>query len=614
MKLKIVKSLLWFFIGAGIVACFARFIHGLGATTNLSDKTPWGLWISFDVMAGVALASGGFVIAGIVYVFNLEKFKPIVKAAVLTAFIGYIADAIGLIFDLGLPWNMWHMIIFWNPGSPLFVIGWCFMIYLTVLFLEFAPVWIEKSPVKKYLKYLRKIYIPLVILGIMISTLHQSSLGSLMLIMPFRLHPLWYSSIMPVIFFISAISLGLMMVVLESIVSGWLYNKKPETGVLAGLGKAAAYILGLYVILKLGDLVFQGKLGLLAELSWESVLFIFELLISAIIPAVLLAIPKIRNSIAGQLSCAVLVVFGFVLNRLNVSGLATISATGTDYFPSLLEIIVSLSIVSGAVLIFFYFVENFRVWETEAKTKITESSHPSFDAVTTVWNSETVYHGLKRYSLMLTAGLVVGFVLLPEEAIHGPKPVAIPVERARISEKFLIDGDRKDMAVVFDHSKHKNDNGADKSCVLCHHMTKPLNKFASCADCHKDMYLDTDIFAHNLHQEMLNGKNGCSKCHTNPYKPKTREFTLPCNECHKQMRVDGTIIKISAETRENMAPGYKNAMHGLCISCHQKKSIELNKPKLKECSTCHKDLPEKLKLELDETYRIEQISEKYTKN
>jgi Ni/Fe-hydrogenase subunit HybB-like protein len=128
--------------GGGLAAAVAttRFLAGLGATTNLSDATPWGLWIGFDVMSGVALAAGGFVVTATVYIFKLDRFHAVVRPAVLTAFLGYLAVAVGLMFDLGLPWNIWHMIIYWNPHSPLFEVGWCVMLYLTVLAMEFFPV------------------------------------------------------------------------------------------------------------------------------------------------------------------------------------------------------------------------------------------------------------------------------------------------------------------------------------------------------------------------------------------------------------------------------------------------------------------------------------------
>ncbi|MBU1651106.1 polysulfide reductase NrfD, partial [bacterium] len=193
------KLILWIIIGLGAAVATARFMFGLGATTNLSDAVPWGLWIGFDVMSGVALAAGGFVLTATVYIFKLERYHAIVKPAVLTAFLGYIAVAVGLLFDLGLPWNIWHLIIFWNPHSPLFEVGWCVMLYLTVLLLEFFPVpAAEFSKLAKLRDFLLKLRLPLVIAGIALSTLHQSSLGSLFLIMPYNVHPLWYSPIMPV--------------------------------------------------------------------------------------------------------------------------------------------------------------------------------------------------------------------------------------------------------------------------------------------------------------------------------------------------------------------------------------------------------------------------------
>ncbi len=192
-KIDKTKLILWIILGIAASVAITRFIFGLGATTNLTDNTPWGFWIGFDVMGGVALAAGGFVIAAFNYIFGVKEFHSISRAAILTAFLGYVAEVIGLLFDLGLPWNIWHMLIFWNPHSPLFEVGWCVMLYLTVLFLEFMPVVFERFPnlslLNKIHKALFKVRIPLVILGIMLSTLNQSSLGSLFLAMPYRLHP-----------------------------------------------------------------------------------------------------------------------------------------------------------------------------------------------------------------------------------------------------------------------------------------------------------------------------------------------------------------------------------------------------------------------------------------
>jgi len=187
------KTVLWTLVGLAAAVGLTRFIFGLGATTNLTDATPWGLWIGFDVMAGVALAGGGFVLTAFFYIFKQEKYHSLARPAVLTAFLGYLAVIFGLTFDVGLPWNLWHMLIHWNPHSPLFEVGWCVMLYTAVLLLEFLPVPLENtSRWAKIREFLVKFKLPLVLLGIMLSTLHQSSLGSLFLIMPHHLHPFEY--------------------------------------------------------------------------------------------------------------------------------------------------------------------------------------------------------------------------------------------------------------------------------------------------------------------------------------------------------------------------------------------------------------------------------------
>ena len=247
-RLTIVKTVLWTLVGVLAAVTFVRFTRGLGAVTHLSDAAPWGLWIGFDVMAGVALAAGGFVLAGTVYIFGLERYRPFVRPAILTAFLGYLAVAVGLLYDLGLPWHIWHPVIYWQYHSVLFEVATCVMTYLAVLTLEFAPVvlehpWFARPLFRKILGGLKRITIGLVIAGIVLSTLHQSSLGSLFLITPYRLHPLWYSPIIYLLFFVSAVALGLMMVVLESVLAAVFLRHELHVKLLSGLGKAAAVVL-----------------------------------------------------------------------------------------------------------------------------------------------------------------------------------------------------------------------------------------------------------------------------------------------------------------------------------------------------------------------------------
>ena len=286
-----------FFIGLIALLAFIlvrRYTMGIGAISNLSDEMPWGLWIGFDLLCGVALGAGGFTVTAVVYIFHLKNYQSMSRPAVLTAFLGYIIVVMALLVDLGRPWNIWHPLVFWNPHSVMFEVGWCVILYTTVLFLEFVPMVFERIGWTRQMQWMHKhLTQGLVIAGVLLSTMHQSSLGTLYVIAPHKLHPLWYSPILPILFFISAIGLGLSMVIAESIVSSWLYKKEIEKDLLGGLAKAASYVLGLYAIVRLGDLASSGKLSQMVSGSWEGNLFVFELLVSTIIPAVLFAMPAL---------------------------------------------------------------------------------------------------------------------------------------------------------------------------------------------------------------------------------------------------------------------------------------------------------------------------------
>ena len=193
---------LWTLLGGTLAIALAvlaviRFTKGLGAVTNLSDDFPWGLWIGFDMLVGIGVAAGGFAIAAAVHVFHLEDFKPILRPTILTAFLGYGFAILALLLDLGRPWNIWHPIIMWNPRSVMFEVGWCVMLYTTVLFLEFSPVLLERFKLRRAGRVLKAVSPILVILGVILSTLHQSSLGSRCLLLPGLMHQLWSSSLLP---------------------------------------------------------------------------------------------------------------------------------------------------------------------------------------------------------------------------------------------------------------------------------------------------------------------------------------------------------------------------------------------------------------------------------
>ncbi|MGP8242989.1 MAG: NrfD/PsrC family molybdoenzyme membrane anchor subunit [Bryobacteraceae bacterium] len=585
-RVRKLKLALWMVTGVAMAVAVARFLYGLGATTHLSDANPWGLWVGFDVMSGVALAAGGFIVTATVYVFRLERFHAVVRPAVLTAFLGYLAVAVGLLFDLGLPWNIWHMIVFWNPHSPLFEVGWCVMLYLTVLALEFFPVPAEEfgtlAGIRRFLVRLR---MPLVVIGIGLSSLHQSSLGSLFLIMPYRLHPLWYSPLLPIMFLVSAIGLGLLMVIFESNVTAFLYHRKPETEVLAGLGSAARWVLAGYLILRFGDLLARRQGQLLFASGWRTGLFWFEVVVMAAAPAALLFLPAARRSRAIQWTAASLGVFGVVLNRLDVGGLAQIRPPGMFYLPSWTEIAVSAGIVAAAILLFLFMIERFRIWEQRpADPDADPLKLPEFNPVDSTWLGVPAIAARTTYSLGFVFAAAAGFAFLGNLPAKSRGAEPAPVQQARGGDKLWIDGNLDGRGVLFPHEEHEKREGGNASCVKCHHMNFPRDLNSACARCHRDMYQPTDAFRHDWHASPEGGRLSCAQCHPLG-QTRVASTAVRCDRCHKNLVPAGSTIAVKTYA----ACSYADAMHRLCIGCHVQKAREKNKPEMTRCAWCHKE-------------------------
>ena len=359
------RAVLLVILAAGFYSTLLRFTKGLGAATHLTDRFPWGLWIGFDVICGVGLAAGGFTLAAIVYVFHLRRFHPILRPSILTAFLGYALVAVALLIDLGKPYNIWHPLVMWNPHSVMFEVAWCVMLYLTVLALEFSPAVFERFRMQKPLKLLKAITMPLVIVGVLLSTLHQSSLGSLFLIVPSKLHPYWYSPLLPLFFFISAVATGMAIVIFESNLSARAFGREIEMPLLAALGRAMAGVLIVYGILRLQDLWRRGALVHLREPSTETFLFVLEIVLGLLIPLSLLLIRRVREDREGLFAAAVLVITGFLLNRLNVSITGLEYSAHAHYFPKWTEVAVTLSMVGTMFLCFALAVRYLNVFEAE---------------------------------------------------------------------------------------------------------------------------------------------------------------------------------------------------------------------------------------------------------
>jgi Ni/Fe-hydrogenase subunit HybB-like protein len=337
---------------AGAYSTAVRYFSGLGAATNLTDQFPWGLWIGFDVLCGVGLAAGGFTLAAIVYIFNVKRFEPIIRPTILTAFLGYVLVILALMFDLGRPLQIWHAIIMWNPRSVMFEVAWCVMLYTSVLALEFSPVVLEKFHLHRTTTIIKKITIPLIIIGVLLSTLHQSSLGSLYLIVPEKLHSLWYSPYLPVFFYVSAIAAGCAMIIFESFLSSRAFDRGLELHLLTDVARVGVVMLGVYMVMTVVDLADRHALPMLFQPRTETYFFWFEKAVGVMIPFALLAQKRFRENETSLFWCASFIIIGFVLNRLNISLTGMEAWAGVTYFPSWMEISVTMSIVVLGFIVF----------------------------------------------------------------------------------------------------------------------------------------------------------------------------------------------------------------------------------------------------------------------
>ncbi|HTQ57093.1 MAG TPA: Ni/Fe-hydrogenase cytochrome b subunit [Bryobacteraceae bacterium] len=585
-RVRRLKLVLWILAGLATAVACSRFMFGLGSTTNLTDATPWGLWIGFDVMSGVALAAGGFIVTATVYVFRLEKFHAVVRPAVLTAFLGYAAVVVGLLFDLGLPWNIWHMIVFWNPHSALFEVGWCVMLYLTVLALEFFPVPAEEfGALARIRAFLLRFRFPLVLAGIGLSTLHQSSLGSLYLIMPYRLHPLWYTPLLPLMFLVSAIGLGLMMVIFESHFTAYLYRRQPETAVLERLAAAGRWVLILYLALRFGDLAARGRLPELIFGGWQAALFWVELGMMAVAPALIFSWPRLRASRPGQFMAAGLGITGVVLNRIDVGGLAHMTR-GAVYVPSWTEVALTAGIVAGAALAFLFFVEHFKVWEERPADPGADPVRlPELDRVGATWLGAPHVAARTVYSLAFIVATALGFALLTPHPAAGRGVERETAQRARGGDILRIDGNLNGFGTSFPHQKHIEMWGGKASCPRCHHLNLPRDQASGCYQCHRQMYTISDAFGHDWHAAPDGGKLSCGECHPRG-QARAAATAKPCAKCHRDLVPASAIYKVASYD----ARGYVDAMHQLCVGCHRQEAPKRGKPDMARCAWCHKDV------------------------
>jgi Ni/Fe-hydrogenase subunit HybB-like protein len=344
----------------GLILTILRFTKGLGAVTNLDHNNPWGIWIGFDLLCGVALAAGGYVTSASCYIFGLKRFHSAVRPAILTAFLGYALVVLALHYDVGRPLRLPYP-IFYSQGttSLLFEVGLCVFLYISVLFVEYSPAALEWLGFKKTRNLIVRLTLVLTIFGVILSTLHQSSLGALFMIAPSKLHPLWYSEYLPIYFFISSIFAGLSMVIFEgSLAHRFLHHKMDEThlaesaGVALGFAKAASFIMMGYAGIKLIGIAIENHWQYLTT-SWGQ-WYLLEIIGFVILPAYLYAMAAREKKLILARWASVGAVLGIVLNRLNVSVIAfnwNLPAA-QRYFPSWMEIAISIFIITIGVVVY----------------------------------------------------------------------------------------------------------------------------------------------------------------------------------------------------------------------------------------------------------------------
>ena len=343
---------------AGGVALMVRFIFGLGYATNLSNTNPWGIWIGMDVASGVALAAGGFTTAALAHIFGRHAYEAVTRPALLTAALGYTFVAFAVFVDIGRSWAIWKPVFFHNYNSALFEVAMCVMIYLSVLWIEMVPILAEKwgSKIRILGWFNRKLSSFMwifIVLGVVLSCMHQSSLGTLMVIAPTKIHALWYTPFLPLLFLLSAFAVGYPMVIVETNLATTSLGLSSEMEVLTPLSRFTIVTLGLYMSLKLWDLMHRGVLSLAFDGTLAANSFLAELGLGVILPWTLLLFPSVRRSRRGLFFAALLIVGGALLNRVNVFLVAYTPQTGTiPYFPSIGEILVTAGAV--AAIMFLY--------------------------------------------------------------------------------------------------------------------------------------------------------------------------------------------------------------------------------------------------------------------
>ncbi|MFC2171411.1 tetrathionate reductase family octaheme c-type cytochrome [Acidobacteriota bacterium] len=544
-------------MAGGVAFALGRFFLGLGSVTNLDTQHPWGIWIGIDVASGVALASGGFTTAALVHIAGRQRFHALLRPALLTAWLGYSFVAIALLVDLGRYYNIWHPLVYWQGNSVLFEVGMCVMAYLLVLTVEFSPTIIEgllrriengglwvrllnriKGPMTWLHKHLHRVMWLFILAGVVLSCMHQSSLGSLMVIAPTKLNPLWYTPILPLLFLSSAIAVGFPMVVFESMIVSKSLNRKIEIDLLSQLARYVPFFIGIYAAIKFGDLLVRKPPFGFETHPADAVSFLVEIIFGVVLPLILFLIPQVRRSPKGLFTASTLIVLGVLLNRVNVFLVGYHPPFAVrSYFPSIAEIAVTVAIIATIVFLYRLFATFFPVLTTPPETTPLHKLNAISKPIPFAMFFFLIF--LSTFSPSLAEEHVSGGE--PSEASQTESPGfrLSDAPQVMIIENSIVNKLTDEYKPVrFYHRAHAII--VQGTCTVCHHRVPGIEEDrVGVKICRKDM--------------TFNRPNRCSQCHGLP------------NESDQRQR-----------------PGMKGALHRRCIDCHQR---EAEGPT--ECSSCH---------------------------
>jgi len=606
--LRRTKSVMWALALSAAVIGVARFAFGLGASTNMLDSLPWGWWKIFNMVAGAALATSGFVVAAIIYILRLEKYYPVARLSVLVGFLGYGSSLTALIFDIGLPHRGWHPFFMWNPHSFLFEVFWCVSIYWGVTALELLPILSERFPFPKVTHFLHDVMLPFVVLGVTLSTMHHSSLGSLFLASPTRLHPLWHSLCIQPEFFISAMGAGVAVLVLLLGVVNWLYKAEFEQKLVSRLAVISAVLLAGYLVLRIVDFTVHDKWGYVfgPDLTWESRVFWVEIVLQTIVPILVFSLPALRRSrfllFVGSMSA----LLGLVMHRIDTGIVGYFRTSGQVYVPNLAEFILSFGVLSAAGLIFFFLIERFPVLKGAGycATKGAPSDPEGHQAVPPWSWAEArelfLGKGAQRVGLMAVVVVPLTWFGLQGHGTSEFVAIAAPVRPAIQSSDALrtvlrLDANGNGEAVVFPHEQHKNafvekyGLELEETCAKCHHLALPNDQQTLCRACHRDMELSRPMFDAARHASRFEGEAQRAEFEALDLSDR-RENYQACAMWHEE-----TMAGLTAYAEKgfsHLAPGFAPAMHGKCMTCHRLEERDPADPfSLGNCIGCHRWTP-----------------------